>query len=134
MKGLLRGIVVNSFALWLTSQLVTGLKINGGLDVVLFAGLTLTLMNFLVRPILNLLTLPLNLLTMGFFSWIINVAIVYLLTVFVSQIIITSYIFPGFRIDGLSITSLHLGSFQTTILVAFVLSFITTFLSWLFRR
>lgn len=134
MKSLLRGFVINSFSLWVTSQLITGLVIKGGFDVIILGGITLTLINLLVKPVLSLLTLPFNLLTMGIFSWLLNVFLLYLLTVFVPQISFASYTFPGVSINGFSLPKFVFSSFQTVILIAFVLSFITNFVNWLFRR
>lgn len=134
MKSLLRGIIINSFALWAVSQLIDGLVIRGGFDVVILGGFALTLMNLLVRPVLSLLTLPFNLLTLGLFSWVINIVILYLLTVVVSQISLASYTFPGFTAGGFSIPRINLSSFQTAILVAFILSVLTNGFLWLFRK
>lgn len=134
MKSVLRGITINSFALWATSQAISGLVIAGGIDVILLAGFVLTLMNMLVRPVLSLLTLPFNLLTMGLFSWVLNVFIIYLLTVVVSQIYLTSFTFSGFSTPVFSVPKLELSVFQTVILVAFVISFVTGFLKWLFSK
>lgn len=134
MKSLLRGIVLNSFALWTVSQLVNGLVIKGGLDVILLGSVVLTLMNLLVKPVLSILALPFNLVTMGLFSWLLNVFIIYLLTVVVSQISIASYTFPGANINGFSAPAVKLSSFQTAILVAFLISIITNVLIWLFRK
>lgn len=114
--------------------MITGLKINGGADVVIFGGLALTLMNMLLKPVLSLLTLPLNLLTMGLFGWLLNALFVYLLTIVVPQIAITNYMFPGFSNNGFSLPSISLSGFQTTILVAFTLSLIGNFVFWLFRK
>ena len=134
MKSLLRGIVLNSFALWIVSQIVGGLVIKGGFDVVALGGGVLTLMNLLIKPILSILTLPFNLLTMGLFSWLLNVFIIYLLTVVVSQISITSYTFPGANIGEFSAPRITISSFQTAILVAFLISVFTNMFIWLFRR
>lgn len=134
MKSLLRDIVINSFALWATSQLITGLRIQGGFDIVLFGGIALTLMNLLVKPVLSILTLPLTLLTMGLFSWLLNVVLIYLLTVLVPQISITTYQFPGMSSNGISLPSFTFSSFQTAILVAFTVSLIANFVFWLCKR
>ncbi|MBI2036207.1 phage holin family protein [Candidatus Microgenomates bacterium] len=134
MKSLLRNIIVNSFALWLTSFLINGLVIKGGFDVILFGGIALTLMNLLVKPILSLLTLPLTIITMGLFSWLVNVAIIYLLTIFVSQISLTAYTFPGFNGGGISLPQISVPAFFTAVLVAFMISFISNSFAWLFRR
>lgn len=134
MKSVLRSIVINSFSLWATNQMIAGLRISGGFETILFGGFALTLMNLLVKPILSILTLPLTILTMGFSSWVLNVALVYLLTVLVPNIAIVPYTFPGMQTGIFSIPRLNLSGIQTTILVAFLLSFITNSLFWLFRR
>lgn len=134
MKSILRGIALNSFALWITSQLVNGLSIKGGVDVILLGGLVLTLMNLLVKPVLSLLTLPFNLVTMGLFSWLLNVVIIYLLTVVVTQISIGSYTFPGILFNEFSMPQINFSPFQTAILIAFLISAIANVLTWLFRR
>ncbi len=134
MKSLLRNVIVNSFALWLTSFLINGLVIKGGFDVILFGGITLTLMNLLVKPILTILTLPLTIITMGFFSWVINVIMIYLLTIFVSQISLNSYAFPGFNGGGVSLPPITIPAFFTAVIIAFMISFISNSFAWLFRR
>ena len=134
MKSVLRSIILNSFGLWVTSQVITGLRINGGIDIVIFGGIAFTLMNMLVKPIISILTLPLTLLTMGLFSWVLNVALVYLLTVLVQQIEITAYTFPGINAAGITIPSIAFSTLTTTILIAFMLSFIANFFTWLFRK
>ena len=102
--------------------------------MVIFGGLALTLMNMLLKPILSLLTLPLNLLTLGLFGWLLNALFVYLLTIVVPQISIANYVFPGFANNGFSLPSVSLSGFQTTILVAFTLSLICNFIFWLFKK
>lgn len=74
------------------------LAILGGLGVVHFAstGALLTaavavgLINALLRPVLRLLTLPLNLLTLGLFGWVINAAL----------LLLASRLVPGFTVGG----------------------------------
>ncbi|WP_097002221.1 phage holin family protein [Lacrimispora amygdalina] len=44
----------------------------GSLSALLIMGMVLLLVNFIVRPILLLITLPVNLLTLGLFSFIVN--------------------------------------------------------------
>lgn len=102
--------------------------------MILFGGIALTLMNLLVKPILSLLTLPLTIITMGLFSWVVNVAMIYLLTIFVSQISLTSYAFPGFNGGGVSLPPITVPAIFTAVIVAFMISFISNGFAWLFRR
>ena len=75
---------------WIASRLVHGVHVRG-IESLLFAGLVLGILNALVRPILTLLTLPLTILTLGLFLFVINGITVWLVTAFIH----------GVRIDGL---------------------------------
>ena len=70
--------IVLSVAVWATTQLVSGVTVNP-MWVALIVGACLTLVNMFLKPIINILTLPLNILTLGVFSLIINGAIFWFL-------------------------------------------------------
>lgn len=52
--------------------------------VALFAGFVLAVLNALVRPILMVLSMPLNIITLGFFTFVVNALILYIAQYFVS--------------------------------------------------
>ena len=54
----------------------------------LVVGLILGLLNLFVKPILGLITLPLKILTLGFFSLVINMAMIWILDVMFLELII----------------------------------------------
>ncbi len=80
MRFFLIKLGVNALALWLTSQLVSGVffERGAGLWDVLLAALVLGLVNALIRPLLLLLTLPITLLTLGLFALVVNAAVLWL--------------------------------------------------------
>jgi putative membrane protein len=57
--------------LLLVDAIMPGIEI-AGFGTALIAALVMGLVNFFIRPILSLLTLPLNLLTLGLFSFVVN--------------------------------------------------------------
>lgn len=63
--------VVNAVALLLIAYFLPGVEVHG-LYVALITALMLGLVNAVIRPILLLLTLPLNILTLGLFVFVIN--------------------------------------------------------------
>jgi putative membrane protein len=63
--------VINALALLLVAYLLKGIHVNG-FGSALIAALVLGLVNTLIRPILVILTLPVTLLTLGLFIFIIN--------------------------------------------------------------
>lgn len=71
MHGLLFRWLITALALWLTSQIVTGIRADGFLPL-LFAAIVLGIFNALLRPFVLLITLPINLLTLGLFTFVIN--------------------------------------------------------------
>lgn len=69
--------------------IIPGITITGFLSA-LFVVVVLSLVNIFIRPLIQLISLPLNVITLGLFSLIIN-ALLFLLVAKFS---------PGFQIDG----------------------------------
>jgi len=63
--------IILSGAVWLTTQIVAGITVDP-LWVALIVGACLTLFNMFLKPVISVLTLPLNILTLGLFSLLIN--------------------------------------------------------------
>jgi putative membrane protein len=85
-------ILTNALAIFIAGQVVPGFVLeNDDFEALLTAGFVLGLINFFVKPILKLLSLPAILLTFGLFTIVINVAMLFLL----------DYALPAIRIEGL---------------------------------
>ena len=108
LRGVLLRWIINTFALAVVSAIVPGIH-STGLGPTLIAALVLGLLNALVRPILLLITLPINLLTLGLFTFVVNGFMLKLTASFVE----------GFTVDG----------FGSAILGALVLSVVSFVLS-----
>jgi len=78
-----------ALALILIAKIVPGIAITGFVTA-LIAALVIGLVNILIKPIITILTLPINILTLGLFTFIINAALFALAAFFV----------PGFQIGG----------------------------------
>ena len=89
------------------------------------------LINFLLVPILKILFLPLNLLTLGLFAWITNVLALYALTTVVSDFQLVPYAFPGFEFNGFNLPPYDLSPFLVAIIASFLIGVATHFLQWL---
>ena len=66
--------VITAAVLLLISNIMPGIHIDS-FGVAMIAALVMGLVNFFIKPILVLLTLPLNFLTLGLFSFVINAAL-----------------------------------------------------------
>lgn len=89
MIGLLLRLLVAAFGLWLASELVPGIAVQG-LWTLLGAALLLGIVNAVVRPLLVILTLPITLLTLGLFLLVVNAAMLGLV----------AWMFDHFTISG----------------------------------
>jgi putative membrane protein len=75
--------------LWVANALWDGVRIHGA-AAYLIGGAVLGIANTFIKPVLAILTLPLIILTLGFFYLVINIAMVAL----------AEWIAPNFSIDG----------------------------------
>ncbi|MGH8296720.1 MAG: phage holin family protein [Steroidobacteraceae bacterium] len=81
--------LISAIGLWIATRWVSGIRIDNAGTLVL-AGLLLGIVNAIVRPILVILTLPITILSLGFFLLIVNAAMVALV----------AWMLPGFHIYG----------------------------------
>jgi len=80
---------VNALSLYLVSKVVTGIQIES-FSTALIAAIVIGFINTLVKPFLLLLTLPINVLTLGLFTFLLNAGL----------LLLASSLTPGFIVDG----------------------------------
>jgi len=134
MKGLVRNTVINGISLAVLDQIIPGVTILGGFKTYVIAGFILSLLLLIIKPILNILSLPLNMVTLGLFSFFTNSIILYLLTVFVTEVTISKFTFNGFTIAGFVIPVMNFNTFYAFILTAAMLSLVIAFFDWLIKK
>jgi putative membrane protein len=108
MNGLFIRWIVNAAALWLTSEAISGIQVSG-IGPLLLAAVVLGILNAVLRPVLLLLTLPINILTLGLFTFVLNGFMLKL----------ASGLVPGFDVHG----------FWASVFGALLLSFFSFLLS-----
>jgi len=87
--GLIARFLGTVFAVLLAAYLVPGFQVDGFYTAAVVA-IVLGLLNITLKPILLLLTLPLTLITIGLFSFVINAGLILLASTFVK----------GFSVEG----------------------------------
>jgi putative membrane protein len=80
---------INVLALWVANGIFDGVRIHGAWAYIIGAAV-LGIANTIIKPILALLTLPLIILTLGIFYFLINIA----------MLLLAEWIAPNFSIDG----------------------------------
>ena len=87
-------LLINAGALWVAIQLVDGIEHRGSWWSLLFVALVFGVLNASIKPLLQLLSLPVIILTLGLFIFVIN-AMMLLITSWVSGLLNL-----GFHVDG----------------------------------
>ena len=131
MKGLFKDTIIYAFALFLSALIFPGIHITGGFGNYLIGGLALTLLLLVVKPILTIITFPINVITLGLFALFTNVIILYLLTIFVPSILISSFHINRTNISGIIIPAMEVNKFFAYCVVAAFISMLTHFIEWL---
>jgi len=89
MRGVLLRWFVLTAAVLMACRLLNGIRVDGMFPALLAAAM-LGILNAVLRPVLILLTLPLNIMTLGLFTFVINGL----------MLLIVSAIIPGFDVQG----------------------------------
>lgn len=108
MHGLLLRWLILSLAIVVAAYLFPGIRVEG-FGTALVAALVLGILNAFFRPILILLTLPINILTLGLFTFVINALL----------LMMTSGVIGGLVVDG----------FGSALLGALIISLVSWLLS-----
>jgi len=81
--------LINTVAVTIAAFLIPGVKLTG-LGAALLAAVVLGLVNAVIKPIFIILTLPINILTLGLFTLVINALMV----------LLVGKLVPGFEVSG----------------------------------
>jgi putative membrane protein len=111
--GFVASWISTALALGLGAWMLGGVELDGILPA-LIAALLLGVINGLIRPVLLLLTLPINLVTLGLFTFVINAALLCL----------AAWLAPGFAIS----------SFWSALALALIVAVVNAVIGQLWRE
>jgi len=103
-------LLIATLAVFLSAYLIPGVTVDS-FQTAFIVAIVIGVLNMFVKPILVILTLPITLITLGLFSFVINVGLLYL----------AAYLVPGFVI----------GTILAALLFGLLVSFISSFLNML---
>ncbi|NCN06951.1 MAG: phage holin family protein [Candidatus Pacebacteria bacterium] len=110
---MLRPFILTLITLFILSWLLPTITF-ASITTLIIAGVVLTLLNSVVKPVLKLLLLPINLITFGLFSIVLNAGLLWLALALV----------PGFYIDSIVLFGIQLGQLGSLVFVSTCISFI----------
>jgi putative membrane protein len=119
MKHIFRSILVYSVAIAVTSLFLPGIDYGNRISTLLLTAVVMGISNTFIRPILNLILLPINIITLGLVGLLMNAIILFIVTLLV----------PDFNIIPFSITlgsnPIYLSLIWSYLVSATILSFIS---------
>ncbi|HNW42909.1 MAG TPA: phage holin family protein [Elusimicrobiales bacterium] len=86
---ILINIILSAIAVFVTAKLLPGVKLQG-FGAALVVAVVLGAVNAVLRPVLLILTLPINILTLGLFTFVIIGGLV----------LLVSWLVPGFKVES----------------------------------
>ena len=104
MQGIVIRMLIAMLGLYLASEIVPGVRIEGTGSFIL-AALLLGIVNAIVRPIAFLMTLPLTILTLGLFLFVLNAAMFGLVAAFLDNFTVSGFWAAIFGAIVVSLTS-----------------------------
>ena len=110
---LLWRLLINAAALWAATRLVSGISFDGDWRLLFVVALIFGVVNVSVKPVLTVLALPLLIVTLGLFTFVLNALMLWLTGA------ISDALDVGFHVDGFG--AAFLGALVVTI-VSFLLS------------
>jgi putative membrane protein len=88
--GFLARTAITAFAFWCAAMLIGGISFSGPINLII-AAIIFGVVNALIRPVLMLMSLPLNVVTLGLFTLVINAAILGLTALLMPGMTIASF-------------------------------------------
>lgn len=134
MKVFLRHILINLLVIYLVDLTYAGFTISHNLKTLLSAAIIWLLLNKIVKPIIKILLLPINLITLNLFSWVISLITLFLLQLIVGGISISSYNFPGFTYEGFVVPAFFVNVFVSYLITSTALNAYHSMILWLIRK
>lgn len=113
MKSFVWRWLINCIAILVVANLVKGVEVESFFSL-LMAAVFLGVLNAVVRPVLLVFTLPINVMTLGLFTLVINALILFMV----------AFMVPGFAV----------GNFLSALFAAFLISIISMILSAVFPQ
>jgi len=122
MKNIFRIFIFSCFALFLTSYWNKGFQLPAEASAFVKAGIALTILFVLVRPLMKIVFLPLNILTFGLFSFFLYVFFLHILASWYGIFSIQPWHFGGLHFLFVTIPKTNISYISNLVLSSFSLS------------
>ncbi|MBP9817761.1 phage holin family protein [Candidatus Shapirobacteria bacterium] len=133
MKKILKFTLLFSFALVCQNQFWQNFQFSHGVETIIKVALIYTIFELFLKPILKLLLLPINLLTLGLFRLVINTVGLYLAVFFLADFAVNDINLPSQSIYGLALPQIQFGGFLSFLINSFSTNIIVGFFKFILK-
>lgn len=133
MKHFLKTFIITASSLYITTRFIPTVSIGSDIKNYLVVVLGLWIITLVVKPLFSLVLLPVNILTFGLVSFLLNIAFVFALLNFLPQFSVTAYYFPGAIIEGIIFPAISFNEIGTIILVSTLITVLQKVLHIIFE-
>ena len=132
MRHYLKTLLISAAAFYLAFTLIPTISVGSDFrNFFLIIG-GLWFIAQIINPVFSLILLPINLLTFGVVSLILNIAFVFALLNFLKGFDISAYNFPGASVEGIILPPIKFNEIATIILAAVIITFAQRILHLIF--
>lgn len=132
MKYLLKRFLLVLFSLVILMQIISSVKISGGWQGLFYSSLILSVLIMFINPLFNLVLLPLNLITLNFFSWL-SYTVIFIVWTILGNVSISSWRFEGLNLKMITLLPVDLVKWQVIVISGILFIIINKVLTWLFK-
>lgn len=134
MKFVAQSIILHAFSLVIAAYFLPGLHVLHSIENFLLGGVLLTVGEYVLKPILKIISLPFSIVTFGLFSLVINAIVLYVITEFYPVITVSPFNISQIPLPGVTLPSINLNIFLSYAVISGTIYALTKFLSWFFDR
>ena len=131
MKAVLRHVVYYALSLALLPFFLSGIEISDGFQTYVFAGIVLTILYYIIKPIIGIISFPLTIISSGLFTYLNNTLILYLMTIFLPQIKLGQTVLHGFSVWGITVHIIELNRFLSYLFCSAIITIFMGAARWL---
>ena len=124
MRHYLKSLILSAAVFYIVYSFIPTISIGTNPKNILLIIGGLFVISQIINPVFSLVLLPINLITFGLISLILNGVFVYGLLRFVPDFVINPYNFHGANFQGIIIPSMNFNQITTTILVVIIITFL----------
>ena len=106
MRHFIIGTVVTAIAFAVVAYVLPEIKLGGEISQLLITAVIFGVVNAVIKPIVKILSFPINLATLGLFSFVVNAALLLLVAWVSTEVFKSPFTIGGFPTHGLSLNAI----------------------------